>query len=177
MIRVVAALALAMLTACQREERDTRVDPPVAAALGQYALMPNRIGGATPEIYAALDSPYESNSYNLSEGKRLYEWFNCKGCHADGGGLSGPAFIDGWWRYGPDMVSIVATLREGRPRGMPSYRDRLTDEQMWQLAGYIQTLGAYTAKTAAPSRSDAMQTRPAENRAPAAAALSDPPSR
>jgi cytochrome c oxidase cbb3-type subunit 3 len=177
MIRVIAVLALAMLAACQREERDTRLDPPVAAALAQYALMPNRIGGATPDVYGALDRPYESSSFNLSEGKRLYEWFNCKGCHADGGGLSGPAFIDGWWHYGPDMVSIVATLREGRPRGMPSYRDKLTDEQMWQLAGYIQTLGAYSARTSAPSRADAMQTRPAENRAPAAATLSDPPSR
>jgi cytochrome c oxidase cbb3-type subunit 3 len=170
-------LALALLAACQREERETRLDPPVAAALEHYALQPNRIGGAPPDVDTALRAPYETNAYNLSEGKRLYEWFNCKGCHAEGGGNSGPAFMDGWWRYGPDMVSLVATLREGRPNGMPSYKDRLTIEQMWQLAGYVGTIGAYSAKTAAPSRSDSMQTRPAENRAPAAATLSDPPSR
>jgi cytochrome c oxidase cbb3-type subunit 3 len=31
----------------------------------------------------------------------------------------------------------------------------------------VRTIGAYSAKTAAPSRSDEKQTRPAENRAPA----------
>jgi cytochrome c oxidase cbb3-type subunit 3 len=50
---------------------------------------------------------------------------------------------------------------------MPAFRDRLTTEQIWQLAGYVQTIGAYSAKTAAPARDDAMQSRPAENRAPA----------
>jgi cytochrome c oxidase cbb3-type subunit 3 len=173
---LVASLALGLL-GCQREERETRTDPPVAAALAQYALQPNRIGGAPPDVYTALGRPYETNAYDLSQGKALYEQFNCKGCHADGGGNSGPALLDGWWRYGPDMVSLVATLREGRPRGMPAYKDRLTNDQTWQLAGYVQTIGAYSAKTAAPSRSDSMQTRPAENRAPAAAALSGPPSR
>ena len=44
----------------------------------------------------------------------------------------------------------------------------MTTEQIWQLAGYVQTIGAYSAKTAAPSRNDEKQTRPAENRAPAA---------
>ena len=178
MTRVLSALLVAsILCACQREERNSRLDPPLTSALANYALMPNRIGGATPEVYSALGTPYETNSYNLAEGKRLFEWFNCKGCHADGGGNSGPALLDGWWRYGSDIVSIVATLREGRPHGMPSYQNKLTTEEMWQLAGYVGTIGAYSAKTAAPSRNDAMQTRPAENRAPAAANLSAPPSR
>jgi cytochrome c oxidase cbb3-type subunit 3 len=153
---------------CQREERELRLDPPVAAALDKVALMPNQIGGAPPETYFALGKPYESNAYNLSEGKRLYSWFSCKACHADGQGGVGPAFLDGWWHYGPDMVSIFASIRDGRPHGMPAFRDKMTTEQIWQLAGYVQTIGAYSAKTAAPSRDDEKQTRPAENRAPAA---------
>ncbi|MDB5512285.1 MAG: cytochrome oxidase subunit [Enterovirga sp.] len=166
-----------MLVGCQREQRDLRLDPPVAAALDQVAPTANGIGGAPPDVYVALGGPYESNAYNLGEGKRLYTWFNCKGCHADGGGASGPALMDGWWRYGADPVSLFVSLRDGRPNGMPAYRDKLTTEQIWQLVGYVQTIGMASATTAAPSRNDEMQSRPAENRAPAAADLPTPPSR
>ncbi len=145
-----------------------RLDPPVAAALEQVRLMPNGISGAPPEVYFALDKPYETNAYDLGQGKRLYAWFGCRNGHGDGEGGIGPAFLDGWWYYGPEMVSIVASIRDGRPHGMPPFRDKMTIEQVWQLAGYIQTIGAYSAKTAAPGRNDEKQRRPAENRAPAA---------
>lgn len=158
----------AAVAGCQREERQLRLDPPLAAALDEIALMPNGISGAPPQAYVALGRPYETNAYNLSQGKRLYTWFGCKDCHRDGEGGSGPAFLDGWWLYGPEMVSIFASIRDGRPHGMPAFRDKMTTEQIWQLAGYIQTIGAYSARTAAPARDDAKQTRPAENRAPAA---------
>jgi cytochrome c oxidase cbb3-type subunit 3 len=65
------------------------------------------------------------------------------------------------------MVSIVASLHDGRPHGMPAFRNRMTIEQIWQLAGYIQTIGSYAPKAAAPGRDDDKQTRPAENRGPA----------
>ena len=82
--------------------------------------------------------------------------------------------MDGWWRYGPDQVSIFVSIREGRPRGMPAFANRLTTEQIWQLTGYMQSLGALSAQIAAPNRNDDMRTRPAENRAPAAADLAPP---
>jgi cytochrome c oxidase cbb3-type subunit 3 len=170
----VIGLALSML-GCQREERDLRLDPAVSAALDQIALMPNGISGAPPQVYFALDKPYEGNAYNLAEGKRLYGWFGCKSCHGEGQGGAGPGFLDGWWLYGPDMVSIVSSIRDGRPHGMPSFRNKMTTEQIWQVAGYVQTIGAYSAKTAAPGRDDAKQTRPAENRAPAAALFDEGP--
>jgi len=152
---------------CTREERQYRLDPPVAASLEDVAAMPDGIAGAPPDVYVVLGKPYVSNAYDLSQGKQLYTEFNCNGCHAEGGGVSGPAFLDGWWRYGPQMVSIFLSIRDGRPRGMPAFANRLTTEQIWQLAGYVQTIGAYSGKTAAPSRNDAMQSRPSENRAPA----------
>jgi cytochrome c oxidase cbb3-type subunit 3 len=116
----------------------------------------------------ALGDPYENNAWELNQGKRLYTWFNCKGCHADGGGASGPALMRGWWRYGPDEVSIFLSIRDGRPNGMPPFGGRLTTEQIWELTGYVRTIGAWSGKTAAPSRNDEMHGRPSENRAPAA---------
>jgi cytochrome c oxidase cbb3-type subunit 3 len=157
-----------LLTSCKREQRDFRTEPAVAEKLGDIAVLPGGIGGAPPAIDRALGHPYQTNAYQLNEGKRLYAWFNCNGCHAQGGGSSGPALTDGWWRYGPDIVSILVSIRDGRLNGMPAFANKLTTEQIWQLAGYVQTMGAYAAQTAAPNRNDEMQARPSENRAPAA---------
>ena len=168
-------LALLLLAGCKREEHQTRLDPPVAEALDTVAAMPNGISGRPPRAIAVMGEPYRSNAYQLGQGKRLYAWFNCQGCHADGGGASGPALMDGWWRYGPDPVSIFLSIRDGRPNGMPAFRDALTTEQIWQLTGYVQSLGATSSTAASPNRNDAMQTRPAENQVPSMATLPSPP--
>ena len=167
-------IGLLALAGCKLEARDLRLDPPALERLDHVALMPNGIGGAPPDVVVAAGRPYENSAYQLGQGKRLYEWFNCNGCHANGGGSAGPALMDGWWRYGPDIVSIVASIRDGRPHGMPAFRDKLTAEQTWQLAGYVQTIGMYAAKTAAPGRNDEMQSRPAESRGPAASDIPSP---
>lgn len=157
----------ALLTGCEREQRELRLDPPIMEALDHVAVMPNGISGAPPRVYPAMNKAYENNAYNLAQGKRLWTWFECKSCHGDGIGATGPSLIDGWWNYGPDAVSIFVSIRDGRPNGMPAFAKRLTAEQIWQLTGYVQTLGSYSATTAAPGRDDTRQTRPAENRAPA----------
>jgi len=161
-------VALAVLAGCKRESRALRTDPPVAEALNHVLPMTDRIGGAVPRVLPATGEPYDSNAWELNQGKRLYTWFNCKTCHADGGGASGPALMHGWWRYGPDQVSVFLSIRDGRPNGMPAFGDRMTTEQIWELTGYVRTIGAYSGKTAAPSRNDEMHARPSENRAPAA---------
>jgi cytochrome c oxidase cbb3-type subunit 3 len=169
MRRTMLCLAAAvMLVGCKREERQMRLDPPIIAALGELRLMPNGISGASPEIVFALDHPYENNAYQLSQGKRLYSWFGCPVCHgAEGGGGIGPSFLDGWWLYGPEILSIAASISNGRPHGMPAFKNKMTTEQIWQLAGYVRTIGAYSTKTAAPGRNDDKQARPGENRGPA----------
>jgi cytochrome c oxidase cbb3-type subunit 3 len=176
---LIACLMFGMLlSGCEREQRQTRLDPPMAAALAELRLMPNGVGGAPPEIYYALNETYDNNAYSLSQGKRLYAWFGCASCHgADGGGGIGPSFLDGWWLYGPEMVSVAASIMDGRPHGMPAFRSKMTAEQIWQLAGYIRTIGGYSAKVAAPGRNDDKQARPAENRGPASIAFDQDPVR
>lgn len=72
-----AAFAAIALCGCEREQRETRLDPAIAYALDQIRLMPIGVSGAPPEVYFALDKPFESNAYSLSQGKRLYAWFGC----------------------------------------------------------------------------------------------------
>jgi cytochrome c oxidase cbb3-type subunit 3 len=178
MTRLRFALVLVLaLSACKREQRELRTDPAVQAALNDIKIMAVGVSGTPPRVIAVQGEPFETNAYQLNQGKRLYDWFNCKGCHANGGGMSGPALTDGWWRYGPDPVTIFNTLRDGRPDGMPAFGDKLTTDQLWQLTGYIRAVGSYQKYTAFPSRNDEMHARPSENRAPAAQNISLPPSR
>ena len=158
-----------------REPRQYRSDPPVSAGLGQIRLMPNGISGTPPEVYFALGKPSETSGNDMAQGKRLYSWFGCSECHGDGGGRTGPSFIDGWWLYGPSMVSIVSSIRDGRPHGMPAFRDKMTSDQIWQLAGYVKALGSYSPSLVAPSRNDDKRDLPAENRAPAATLFHEGP--
>src|SRR3569832_1898976 len=165
---LIAAATIAV-TACEREERALRLDPPVASALDEVHPMPTGIGGGPPQVYSALEKPFASNAYELSQGKRLYNWMGCPQCQGNSQSRSGPPLLDGWWQYGPDVVSIFVTIRDGRPGGMPSFRDKLTTEQIWQVTGYIQTLGAYSAKSVALIGGGGPRARPAGGRAPAAA--------
>jgi cytochrome c oxidase cbb3-type subunit 3 len=97
---------------------------------------------------------YEKNAWHVSEGERLYEQFNCVECHAHGGGGIGPALIDEEWIYGSSSPQIVATLIQGRPNGMPSFRNIMTEAQMWQVAAYVRAMGNHVPKDVPPSRGD-----------------------
>lgn len=168
MRRVLACFGLCLLVAaCEREERAFRPDPAATEAplkITQTTVAP---GPHPAQVQAsALGARYENSAFALSQGKRLFAWFNCKGCHANGGGGSGPALMDDTWIYGSRMDNIVATIREGRPNGMPAFRGRIPDDQIWQIAAYVRSLAGLTSKDAAPSRNDDLNAHPAENRLP-----------
>ena len=110
------------------------------------------------------DPHYQENAFAISQGKRLFSWFNCVGCHAHGGGAIGPALMDSEWVYGSEPANIYATILEGRPNGMPSFRGRITDEQLWQLVAYVRSMSGLVPSDAAPGRSDTMQTGTPEGR-------------
>ena len=44
------------------------------------------------------------------------------------------------WIYGDSIENIVSTVREGRPKGMPSFRGKLPDDQIWEVAAYVHSL-------------------------------------
>ena len=70
---------------------------------------------------------------------------NCTGCHAHGGGAIGPPLMDDSWIYGSHPDQIFATIVEGRPNGMPSFRGKLPDYEIWQLAAYVRSLSGANA--------------------------------
>jgi cytochrome c oxidase cbb3-type subunit 3 len=164
---LIALLGALLLAGCEREDREFRANPMPRDTEEEVALSPIAPGPNRPqERETGLGREYEENAYHLSQGKKLFVWFNCNGCHANGGGGMGPPLMDEKWIYGSEIENIVSTIREGRPNGMPSFRGRIPDDQIWQIAAYVRSMGRYVPKDAAPARSDTIRSRPAENRLP-----------
>ena len=55
----------------------------------------------------------------IAEGQRLYNAFNCVGCHAHGGGAIGPALMDDLWIHGSDPC----TANQHVPFQVHAYND------------------------------------------------------
>jgi cytochrome c oxidase cbb3-type subunit 3 len=119
------------------------------------------VGGK--EAAASMVSRYERNAYALATGKRLWTWYNCSGCHANGGGASGPALSDDVWIYGGDAQAIYQSIAQGRPNGMPAFGDRVPVDQLWQLSAYVRSMAGLAPQDAAPNRDDAFLTRTPES--------------
>ena len=159
-ILIVSTLALATFAGCEREERQFRELPPLSGTKQPVRLtdlqpgspLPTRIGGGR----------YESNAFAISEGKRLYQWYNCSGCHFQGGGGIGPPLMDDTWIYGGSSQNIHDTVVEGRPNGMPSYGGHVPDDQVWKITAYVRSLSEQVPKSAASGRSDHLTGPPSE---------------
>ena len=160
LMRIACASLLAAFAACERETRPFR-DLPVTAARSQSEVQ-NPVHAGPPVPSNESLSPFQENAWGIAEGKRLYTAYNCNGCHAHGGGGIGPPLMDEEWIYGYEPANIFFTIVEGRPNGMPSFRGKIPDRQVWQIVAYVQSMSGQVPKDAAPGRSDHMATRPPE---------------
>jgi cytochrome c oxidase cbb3-type subunit 3 len=142
-------LALALLAGCDREARDPRGTPlPESAPLVSAALR--------PDIADPRSRGYKNNAMHVSNGELYFAWMNCNGCHANGGGGMGPALMDNEWRYGSSMESLVETIANGRPNGMPSFAGKMTPTQIWETAAYVRTLSAQDSQSVRGGRSEGL---------------------
>jgi cytochrome c oxidase cbb3-type subunit III len=156
----VLVLALA-LGGCEREERNLHGLPPSASStMPPVRQTELQAGPATRGI--SVKGPYEENAYAVSQGKTLYNQFNCSGCHFQGGGGIGPPLMDSEWIYGSRPENIFETIVEGRPNGMPAFGGKISVDQIWQIVAYVRSMSGLLRKDVAPGRSDAMQVRPQE---------------
>ena len=154
------AAALILLGGCDRESRNAR-GKPLGETVPALASSPDTIfPGTRPAPLDPRAAAYERNAFAIAEGQQLFNWMNCVGCHAHGGGGMGPALMDGQWRYGGRIDQIAASIAEGRPNGMPAWRSKLTNQQIWQLAAYVRTLSGQVPKDAVSARADELSNTP-----------------
>jgi cytochrome c oxidase cbb3-type subunit 3 len=163
-MRWLLLLCAVLLTSCGREDRDYRPDPigtETHEEIAQTVLSPG--GAPAVQRVSGLGAKYLGNAYHVSQGKKWFGAFNCNGCHSNGGGGSGPPLMDNKWTYGGEIENIVQSIREGRPNGMPSWRGKITDEQIWELAAYVLSMSGNVTSDVAPGRNDDMAGKPPEN--------------
>lgn len=160
----VTALAL---SSCQREQRgfreptaaSTTTTGPTLSELRPGPKAPGEKPHGTEEVSvpnSPMNNPYENNAYAVAEGQKLYNAYNCVGCHANGGGGMGPPLMDAVWLYGSDPNNVRNSILEGRPNGMPAYRGKIPEQHVWQLVAYVRSLSGQLKKDVAPGRSDNM---------------------
>jgi cytochrome c oxidase cbb3-type subunit 3 len=133
-----------LLCACEREQRQYQLPAVQAPFIKQ----------------GHVDT--EKNAYAMAQGKTLFRWFNCSGCHSNGGGGMGPALMDAKWIYGGEPQNIYATIVEGRPNGMPAFGGKVPDQQVWQLVAYVRSMSGQLRGDVRPGRDDHMRAKESE---------------
>lgn len=86
--------------------------------------------GEKPDTFAAGEAVFKEN---------------CASCHGDaakgGRDFGAPNLTDAIWLYGGDRASVYQTVYGGRNGVMPVWRNRLSTDDMRQLAVYVHQLG------------------------------------
>jgi len=139
-MRTVALTAIALIafvcagcTGPPLENAAQGATPPIGTPVGP-------VPGAAQQSPGRPD-PYGQDKVALSEGRQLFENYNCAGCHGDhaGGGM-GPSLRDQDWIYGSADAQVFNSIAEGRGKGMPAWGAKVPEDQIWKLVAYIKSL-------------------------------------
>ncbi len=81
----------------------------------------------------------------VAAGQAIFE-MSCAACHAkDGGGGVGPNLTDDYWLHGGSLKDIFKSVKYGWPdKGMKSWKDDFSPNQIAQLSSYIKSLKGKT---------------------------------
>jgi cytochrome c oxidase cbb3-type subunit 3 len=133
---LLAALMTAVgATGCQQQQQN------VAAAALPASFVPI---GPTPGFEKppqVQSNPYANDSFAMTQGRKLFLWYNCAGCHGGhGGGGMGPSLRDQTWIYGSTDANVFDSIAQGRGKGMPAWGLKVPEQQIWQLVAYIKSM-------------------------------------
>lgn len=95
-------------------------------------------------MYANVDLEYEKPSEDealLKESETVFVQ-NCAACHGQlGEGGVGPNLTDKYWLHGGDINAVYHTIKYGiEEKGMKSWKNEFSNEQIYGMASYIATL-------------------------------------
>ena len=135
MLVLVCGIFVTLLNGCN--------DKGVSIASGATPAIPTVVsrvpgGGAQP---TPRTNPFTGNEVALVEGRKLFNWYNCSGCHGGhaGGGM-GPSLRDEIWLYGSRDDQIFDSIAQGRAHGMPTWGPKIPEQQIWKLVAYIKSM-------------------------------------
>jgi cytochrome c oxidase cbb3-type subunit III len=133
--------AAAALGGCSKSaETQVPQAPPGQASIQGTPISPLFPGGGSAPPEDPLAAQYANDEHAKTDGKRLYDWYNCSGCHFHGAGGIGPSLGDNDWIYGGGMQQIYSSIYQGRPNGMPSWGEKLSSTEIWEIAAYVHSM-------------------------------------
>jgi cytochrome c oxidase cbb3-type subunit 3 len=137
-IALVLAPLLGMLALAGCSSRPLEAAPAGAAPAIRTAVGPIPGSAVQPQT---VSDPYNGNSVAIAEGRKLFLWYNCAGCHGGhaGGGM-GPSLRDPVWLYGSSDAQVFDSIAQGRSKGMPAWGTKVPEQQIWKLVVYIKSL-------------------------------------
>lgn len=137
---VLLASSLLLLTSGCRRNTPTFVSGTGwSATAGSIPVGP--VPGTHPQEMHFQTNPLAGDPVALQDGRRLFDWYNCSGCHGGhaGGGM-GPSLRDRVWIYGDRDDQIFDSIAQGRANGMPSWGSKIPEIQIWELVAYIRSM-------------------------------------
>jgi len=160
-LAVLGALALAV-GACHSDDHPAAYAPAAQQSPHPVVISGLYPGGTQPPAEDPLGRIYDGDPVYIAQGKQLYGWYNCSGCHFAGGGGIGPAFMDKVWIYGGRIDQIYNSIAEGRPNGMPTWREKIPAAQIWEIAAYVRSLSTPSVQAEQPPSAPPPPVRPPE---------------
>jgi len=113
-----------------------------------------------PEEYKSLKNPLLATDSNLNAARQIYAE-QCAQCHGERGQGDGPDarthyplpadLTDGKRMATVKDGEIFYQISEGR-RPMPSFKRRLTQDQLWQLVLYVRSFSQSPSRNTSPPR-------------------------
>jgi mono/diheme cytochrome c family protein len=105
------------------------------------------------EVASSWKNPLEKSTYNMAEGKRLYN-INCTPCHAEDGNGEGTIVKAGKYPRVPAYSDRLPTINPGKAfysithgkNLMGAYGSVLSPEQRWQVIHYIYEMSGTQPK-------------------------------
>jgi cytochrome c oxidase cbb3-type subunit 3 len=125
----------ALFSGCRRNPA------PVVEGTTSAASVPVGPIAGNPQLVHYFTNPLATDPVALQDGRRLFNWYNCSGCHGGhaGGGM-GPSLRDEVWIYGSRDDQIFDSIAQGRSQGMPAWGSKIPREQIWELVAYIKSM-------------------------------------
>ncbi len=153
--KYVAVLLLAAGAACIGGCHSAATPLPAASGSRPAEVSAPGSAGVNEGLYQA--NPVANDPVSITDGRRLFLWYNCYACHGPhGGGAIGPSLRDRRWRYGDSDADIFASIAQGRPNGMPAWGNKIPEIQIWELVAYINSLD--TSREPSPPQEPANET-------------------
>ncbi|MBI5374848.1 MAG: cbb3-type cytochrome c oxidase subunit II [Candidatus Schekmanbacteria bacterium] len=98
--------------------------------------------GAKAELIIPADAknPYSADKAAIEKGEHIY-MEKCGACHGkDLKGSIGPNLIDAEWLFGGTERDIFISIYDGRPKGMPSWGNKISNDDIWKVAAFIESI-------------------------------------